>query len=216
MARCHLCKKYLGLGVFSKWVTMDRRHFCPSCSARYAEQRRLLVLKDILDEPRANPIFTIDRMRTENPDRANRREILVGATAFLDKGICFIQLGSYTKSNAGWGLIFGILVTVLADAADKRKMVKEFDRIRDETPVTDDALFDRMLGAEHVLFYPLRDIKKLTKDRGGINIHFDKYRKRFVWDGGGKTHRYYRQLLESYILAVRTQSDPLELCCDVS
>ncbi len=212
MARCHLCKKKLGLGFFSKWVTMDRNRFCLPCAPQYAEQRKLQALKDILDKPSPQPIFTIHQIWTKNPDKPSGRQMLLGATAFLDKGICFIHLGSHTKNDGVAGLVFGIIGAVIADAADHNKMVKELDRISDQSPLTEETLFDRMLGAERVLFYPFCDIKKLSHDRKGFNIHFGKQRKRFAWYGGGKTYQRYKQLLEAYSQAIRTQSDPVALC----
>jgi len=138
--------------------------------------------------------------------------MLLGATAFLDKGICFIHFGSHLKNSGGAGIAFGVLGAVIAGAADRNKMLKELDRISDESPITEETLFERMTDAEGVLFYPLGGISKLSHGRKGFSIHFGKKRKRFAWDGGGQIRKQYGPLLEAYNEAIRTQTDPTMLC----
>ena len=212
MARCHMCNKYMGQGFFSKWVTMDGDCYCLSCAPQYAQQRKQQTVKDIMAEPSPRPAFIIHRMWPASPDGPRARARLLGAMVFLDRGICFVHLGSHLNNSGGAGLAFGALGALIAGAADRNKMLKELNRISDESPITEETLFERMADAEGVLFYPFSDMSKLSQHNNGFTIHFGKKRKRFAWDGGGQTRKQYGPLLEAYNEAIRTQTDPTMLC----
>ncbi len=215
MVRCYQCNKYMGIGIFPKWRTMDGDRYCQDCGPEYYDRRRNDAISKIMGEPPARHIFTISRMWTLNTDGARGKFRLLGATAFLDKGICFISLGSHTKNGSGAAIFGGILGAAVADSANRNDMLRTLEEVCKDRPLTAETLGDRLAESLQVIFYPLADIDKLSHDSKAFGVRVGKKYKRFSWDGGGKTRKKYRPLLDAYIEAIRTQSDPIAACRNV-
>lgn len=216
MARCHLCNKYMGLGIFSVWVTRDGNRYCLPCLAVYEGQHKVQAIKEIMGGPTPQPIFAIHRMWTRDPGKPKNGVVLLGPAIFLDKGICFIHFESVAITSALWPILLGPLSWIagpgISKLANKSKMTRAFQRIEYKFPLTDETLFDRILDGHRVLFYPFHDITRLSQDRKGFNVHLGEQQQSFAWHDGNKAYWQYKHLLEAYDQAILAQSDPMAMC----
>ena len=212
MARCHSCNTYLGLGIFSKWVSMDGFRFCSLCAEPWEQQRQRELLETICSGQPPVDLFTLPRIRARNPDRPQARERLLGLLAFTDKGICFIQISSEAKADIGWGVAFGVLGALLAQSAAKRRQGDSLNvaEKRIVEPATD--FVDLLHRAERVLFYPKEQITKLRVDSAGVMVQCDRKKHGFGLIGGRKAFRPFKELAEAYRDAVESQTDPALAC----
>jgi len=199
----------MGLGIFSRWVTLDKMKFCQPCSETYFMERREAIVRRILG---LNPerLFTVQRVRTRDPDRPNSRRRLVGLAAFTDKGVCFVQLGEHNAADSGMGFAFGIIGHLIAEAGankEKRRAMEEAEMLRDEARD-----FNELLRfAPQTLFYPLESLKKVKIKSGQFCLWADGTKKQFVYEGGRKVFKLFKPQAQAYCEAVKRKVNPATL-----
>lgn len=209
MARCHSCGINLGWGPFSKAEILDGHRFCRPCSDEWYEQRRKCVLSQICQGGDPVEIFTIPKVRTRNPDKPKSRELLLGITAFTDRGVCFIQTGLHFKADSGLGLAFGLIGHAIAESNARKKMKKTFAEGEHEIIDQADSFVDLLSRAEQLFFYPRQEITKLRFDSSGFDIRMGKFRKRFATSGGRKAFKQFREIAGVYRTAIENNADPV-------
>ncbi len=212
MARCHSCRKYLGLGFFSKWMILEKKSFCTPCANEWFDQRRQRVRSRVTEGGEPERLFSIEGVYTRDPDNPKGRQMLLGQAAFMDKGVCFIETSRFRRKNSGMGLIFGLLGAALDSAAAKKQLVKALDD--DKRKVEQDAynFADQMAYANQMVFYPCEDITRLRFDSKGFEVRMGKLRKRFATSGGRKAFKRYEEIARAYRIAVESDTDPVLAC----
>ncbi|MCD4824090.1 MAG: hypothetical protein K8S55_05745 [Phycisphaerae bacterium] len=212
MARCRSCKKYLGLGLFSKWVPLDGHCFCGPCSEIWRQQRRQCILKEIFDPGNPVELFHLPQVSTKNPDRPQSRELLLGSAIFMDTGVCFVQYGCHQKADTGWGLAFGLIGMIVAESSAKRRQQRASEESNRRILENAGNLTGLLNRANRLLFYPREDINRLKFNSSGFDIRMGKLRKRFAFDGGRKVFKQFRDIADTYRQAIENKTDPVLAC----
>jgi hypothetical protein len=187
MARCHSCRKWLGIGLFSRWENMDGHSFCRTCAPTYEQQRRQATLDALLQDGGPELVFAIPNVRVADPDKPRGRALLVGDLVFTDKGVCFVQVAKATRADPGWGLMFGLVGAAIATAVATRS---HSDAYEDGAKSLHDAAEDfhgflRM--ADRVVVLWKQDIRKIKVSAfWGFYMLVGKFRRVFKVDGGAK------------------------------
>ena len=202
----------MGFGIFLKWKNLDGHSFCESCAVTWFEQRRHRVLQELCRGAPPIEAFRIPRVRTRNPDRPKSQEILLGLASFTNKGVCFVQLARQKGADPGWGLAFGVIGAAIAGSAAKRREKESFEQIEQGILRNADDFPDLLQRAEQVLYYPREDISRLKFDSAGFAIRTRKLRKRFLYEGGRKAFKQFRDVAKAYSRALESGTDPLQAC----
>jgi hypothetical protein len=161
--------------------------------------------------------FFIPRVRTRNPDRPSSLVLHLGILAFMDKGVCFVQPD---PAKQAVGLVFDIVGQTLgvvlglvwnfvgeAQAKARRERVQAEAEERVRTKARD--FGDLLARAERLLFYPRREITRLTLSRGGyFEIKTANGSKGFRMAGNRKERKHFRGMVEAYRQAIRNGGDP--------
>ena len=197
MARCHACGKYLGLGIFSRWVPMDGKSFCDPCAEPYRRCRHEQTLVALLRPGMPNCLVAIPDVVTKDPDRPKARDRLVGQVFFSDKGVFFVQTVDYLAADPGWGLLFG---WIGAAAAGSAANIAKGRAVEDARLAIADAtdLRDLLIRSPRILLYPLAMIERLKVRARGLEIRSAGKTKHFAFEGGRKVYRQFADRARAY------------------
>jgi hypothetical protein len=200
MATCSSCGKNMGLGIFSKWVAMDKLKFCHPCAEVYSQQRRQRVIEAVLGlQPQC--LFVLPKVRTRNPDRPGSRERLIGLAAFTDKGICFVNLGKHEAADAAWGHLFGLLGAIASSMAASKELKSAFAEAEAVIRTSQD-FADLLNSARQVFFYPRERLTKVKIAAGWFTLWQDKKNVQFQVHGTRKEFKPLQAHAKAYCDAV--------------
>jgi hypothetical protein len=199
---------------------MDGRRFCRACAPQYYQQRRERELQQVTQGGMPVALFFVPRIRTRSPDRPHSRALHLGVLAFMDKGVCFVQIARADPADHAVGLVFeimgqtlgtvlGLIWNFIAEAQAKANRVRAQAEAEEwvRTHVRD--LGDLLARANRLLFYPRREITGLTLSGGGyFEIKTANGSKGFRVAGDRKERKHFRGLVEAYWQAIRSGGDP--------
>ena len=212
MAHCYTCNKYLGLRVYSKWPTLDSHRFCEPCAVQYRQQRRQRVLSELCQGGDPEDIFTAGGIRTLDPDKPKGRSLVLGILAFMDKGVCFVQIAEVLKANLSWAALFGLIGAAIAESKAKAKRQEAYAEGEREILNPAEDFRGILQRAQQLFFYPLKEITRIKSGSWGFEVRMGKSRTRFAMEGGRKTYKQLRELVDAYQRAIETQTNPVLHC----
>jgi hypothetical protein len=204
MAICGGCGNKLGL--FAKTVRLDKTKFCPPCAEAYFQQRRRKGIDQVLSlQPRC--LFVLPKVRTRDPDRPGSRHRLIGLTAFTDKGVCFVNLGTHQAADPGWGHLFGLIGALVSEMSAKKEMATAFAQAESVMYGAQDfaALLNR---SRQVLFYPLPKVDLVKIGAGWVTVRHEKKKIQFQVHGTRKEFKQVQAHAKAYCDAVKRGIDP--------
>lgn len=211
MATCHLCEKKLGF--FSKSVPLDGHRFCPTpCAPQWRAQRKERAVGALCRDGGPAGLFSIPELRTRDPDKPKGSTLLLGVLAFLDKGVCFVQIAETKKADSGMGIAFGLIGALIAEGRAKRRRQEAYAMGEREILGDNKSITQILADAQRLIFYPADQITKLRLTSGLVEVRTADGKNRFALANGRKTCKRFKPLFDAYARAIQAGSDPILEC----
>jgi uncharacterized membrane protein len=188
------------MGIFERCVKYgtERLPHCVPCAKTKEKQEAFDFL---YDGAAPQESFRIPKVLSLDLYDPQVRIRLIGDLLFMDKGVCFVQIGQYETSANTTLVMFGLLGAIIGNMQEKRarkKAIEQVDIIQRTFATT--KLREYLERSPRILFFPKSMISemKFSSWSGGIKIKTTDKKQVFNLEKGKKTFREFEDKIREY------------------